>query len=117
MKTFSYWKKRWTTNVEENKVFPGEIEEIAETLKIVNNCIAFPVEDDIYGHRVGLLISLISKKTKNKKIKNLLNEQFRYLPDYKKPYKFWILENLPYSKNGKKIRNLDVLNNLIKKIS
>ena len=115
-KLFLLGRKDGQINVGGNKVYSGEIEQIIKSLKIINDSTAFAIEDEIYGFRVGVLLELDSRKIEEGEIEKLLKDAFCNFPEYKRPKKFWILEKLPISASGKKIRDLKIIKNLINEI-
>ena len=91
-------------NIGGNKIFPNEIESIVQKIKGVIDCYVYPIKDEIYGTRLAIAIKN-SKNANENSIRKEIKIMFHDMPDYKKLKRISFSNKIPYSKNGKKIRN------------
>ena len=96
-------------NVGGEKVLPEEIEHLLETISEIKNAICGSLKDDIFGERIGALITLNKmEKIDFDKIRNKIRRKVEKLPSFKKIKGFKIVEKIPLTINGKKNRNIDL---------
>ena len=103
-------------NVGGEKIQAEEIEKLVLDLDDVEDVTAFAIQDKIFGFRVACLVK-IKNLLDREKIESFVNTIFSGHSSFMKPKLFFTLEKIPKTENGKKIRNEEILLNLINEFS
>lgn len=81
------------------RVSPGEVEEVAQSLKGISEAAVASMDDEEFGQIILLFYTTVdAKEVAEIELKNHFS---KYLPHYAVPRKFIYLENLLYTSNGK----------------
>ena len=78
-------------------IFPVDIERVAAQFKGVRDCVAFPVQNEIFGNLIGLAILAETEIDRRKVLSHLRKE----LPKNKVPALLFIKTNFPLLASGK----------------
>lgn len=94
-------------NIGGEKVQAEKIESIIETLALVKGCICFGVDDKILGSKIAAILELenIKETNNNNELKIHIDTVFKKYPSFYKPSMISVVDKLPLTHNGKKIRN------------
>lgn len=93
------------------KIQAEKIEEILESMECVEESICFQIPDKILGNSVAAILKLSSK---TEDIKKYIEEVFKNFPQYYRPTKIQIVDSIPKTFNGKKLRDQNLLVNFLK---
>lgn len=98
-------------NIGGEKVQAENIELIIESLPPVKGCICFSVDDDILGSKLTALVEIRKAYTtiSDNDFKIQLDRTFKDYPPFYKPETITLVNKLPVTQNGKKIRDSSVL--------
>ena len=81
------------------KVYPADVEAVAERFPGLNDLCCFAVEDPAYGQNVGMALVLDdSSPARLREIHDLLR---RHLADYQMPARLYLVDLLPRTSRGK----------------
>lgn len=90
------------------KVFPADVDAIAQDVEGVSDVCAFGIEDSVYGENVALAVVLERASPTN--IRALYERLSAHLAAHKRPVRWYLLEEIPRSSRGKidrrKVRDL-----------
>jgi acyl-CoA synthetase (AMP-forming)/AMP-acid ligase II len=81
------------------KVYPADIEAVAERFPGVNDLCCFPVEDPHYGQNIGL--ALVMDDRSPAILKELHAWLRRHLGEHQMPVRWFLLDALPRTSRGK----------------
>lgn len=81
------------------KVFPADIDEVAEQYSTTLDVCAFGFEDDFYGENVG--IALVLDDTSEQSIRGLHEWISSHLAQHKLPERWYLLDEIPRTSRGK----------------
>jgi long-chain acyl-CoA synthetase len=98
-------------NIGGEKIQAETIESIIESLISVKGCICFAEDDSILGSKLSALISIPEDGDKKnvKELKIIFNQVFAEYPSFYKPNSIILVDEIPLTHNGKKIRNTQIL--------
>lgn len=98
-------------NIGGEKVQAESLELIIESLPSVKGCICFALDDDILGSTLSAIVEIEEafSSINNNIINMQINEVFKDHPQFYKPRTITLVNNLPLTQNGKKIRDLSIL--------
>ena len=93
------------------KVFPGDVDAVAQAVEHVTDACAFGIDDSVYGENVALAVVL--ERASPKSIRGLYEHLSSHLAAHKRPVRWYLLEEIPRTNRGKvdrrKVRDLCAL--------
>ena len=93
------------------KVFPADVDAVAQAVENVADACAFGIDDSVYGENVALAVVLETASSTN--IKALYERLSSHLAAHKRPVRWYLLEEIPRTDRGKvdrrKVRELCAL--------
>ncbi len=81
------------------KIYPSDIDAVAERFPAVADMCCFPVEDEFYGQNIGLALVLESRDDPT--IRELHGWLRRHLAEHQMPVSWYLLESIPRTSRGK----------------
>ena len=81
------------------KIYPGDIDAVAEQYEQTLEVCTFGYEEELYGENVG--IAVVLKSPSNEHIKGLYNWVSRHLAKFQLPQRWYLLEEIPHTSQGK----------------
>lgn len=81
------------------KIYPSDIDAVAERFSAVDDMCCFPVEDEFYGQNIGLALVLDSPDDDT--IRELHGWLRRHLAEHQMPVSWFLLESIPRTSRGK----------------
>jgi acyl-CoA synthetase (AMP-forming)/AMP-acid ligase II len=81
------------------KVYPGDIDSVAEESRSVSDVCAFAVEDELYGQNVG--IAVVMTESDEPLVRRLVDFMSDRLAKHQMPVRWYLLEEIPRTSRGK----------------
>lgn len=81
------------------KIYPADVDAVAERFQQTSDVCTFGVEDEIYGEIVG--IAVVLSKTDNATISALYAWMTKHLAESKMPTRWWIVDEIARTSRGK----------------
>jgi acyl-CoA synthetase (AMP-forming)/AMP-acid ligase II len=81
------------------KVYPADVEAVAERFDGVSDCCCFAVDDSSYGQNVGL--ALVITDASPARLRALHGWLRRHLAEHQMPVRWFVLDALPRTSRGK----------------
>ncbi len=92
-------REREEINKGGTKVYPGDVDAVAERFDSVRDVCCFPLPDDRYGQNVGL--ALVLERNDDDTLRDLHRWLARHLAAYQQPVSWYELPEIPRTSRGK----------------
>jgi acyl-CoA synthetase (AMP-forming)/AMP-acid ligase II len=92
-------REREEINKGGTKVYPGDVDAVAERFAAVVDACSFALEDALYGQNVG--IALVLSERDEGTLRELHAWLGSHLAEYQLPVRWWLLDAIPRTSRGK----------------
>ncbi len=81
------------------KIYPADVDAVAERFEAVADVCTFALDDEIYGQSVAMAVVL--NKADDEAVRGLHGWMRGHLAEHKMPVRWWIVETIPRTSRGK----------------